>query len=122
MKAPRNRTLVVHADEKMALMSQTVSLDGPCTVSDIDGKLIHQYLFSCLEFLPDNFIDLLVINPPYNLSMQFGGTRFSKISAVSYEAWVASWMARLKRCLKPTASLYVCCDWQSSKSIQTVLE
>ncbi|PPV35050.1 DNA methyltransferase, partial [Ectopseudomonas oleovorans] len=40
----------------------------------------------------------------------------------AYEDWLDSWMAKLKRCLKKSASLYVCCDWQSSKSVQTVLE
>lgn len=40
-RAPRNRTLIVHEDEKMALMSQTVSLKAPCTPEEIDGKLIR---------------------------------------------------------------------------------
>lgn len=121
-RAPRNRTLIVHEDEKMALMSQTVSLKAPCTPEEIDGKLIHQDLFACVDLLPDQFIDLLIIDPPYNLNKKFGNSKFSKTSSDAYEDWLDSWMAKLKRCLKKSASLYVCCDWQSSKSVQTILE
>lgn len=121
-RAPRNRTLVVHEHEKDALMSQTITLKAPCTVSEIDGKLIHQDLFSCTDFLPDQFIDLLIIDPPYNLNKKFGNSKFLKTSSESYENWLDSWIPKLKRCLKKKASLYVCCDWQSSKSVQTVLE
>ena len=106
----------------MALMSQTVSLKAPCTPEEIDGKLIHQDLFACVDLLPDQFIDLLIIDPPYNLNKKFGNSKFSKTSSDAYEDWLGSWMAKLKRCLKKSASLYVCCDWQSSKSVQTVLE
>jgi len=78
-RAPRNRTLIVHEDEKMALMSQTVSLKAPCTPEEIDGKLIHQDLFACVDLLPDQFIDLLIIDPPYNLNKKFGNSKFSKL-------------------------------------------
>ena len=121
-RAPRNRTLIVHEDEKSALMRQTITLKAPCTPKEIEGKLIHQELFSCADLLPDQFIDLLIIDPPYNLNKRFGNSKFSKISSESYEDWLDSWITKLKRCLKKTASLYVCCDWQSSKSVQTVLE
>jgi site-specific DNA-methyltransferase (adenine-specific) len=121
-KAPRNRTLVVHMDEKDALLCQTTTLNELCTPADIDGKLIHQDIFSCVDFLPENFIDLLVIDPPYNLSKKYASREFKKTSAESYEEWLESWVSKLTRCLKRTASLYVCCDWQSSKSIQAVLE
>jgi site-specific DNA-methyltransferase (adenine-specific) len=121
-RAPRNRTLIVHENEKMALMSQTVSLKAACTPEEIDGKLIHQDLFACIDLLPDQFIDLLIIDPPYNLTKKFGNSTFSKTSSEEYEDWLDTWMAKLKRCLKKSASLYVCCDWQSSKSVQTILE
>lgn len=121
-RAPRNRTLVVHEHEKEALMSDTLVLSTPCLVDNITDRLIHQDLFSCLEFLPSQFIDLMIVDPPYNLSKTFGGTKFSKTSAATYEAWFESWITKLARCFRPTASLYVCSDWQSSKSAQTVLD
>lgn len=121
-RAPRNRTLIIYDSEADDLMRQTISLESRSTVDEIAGKLIHQDLFGCVNHLPDQFIDLMIIDPPYNLSKKFGSSKFSKTSSESYEEWFDSWLTKLKRCLKSTASLYVCCDWQSSKSVQTVLE
>ena len=121
-RAPRNRTLIVHKDERDVLIRQTISLGAPCTTKEIEDRLIHQDLFSCVDFLPDQFIDLAIIDPPYNLNKKFGNSKFSKTTSESYEKWLDSWITKLKRCLKKTASLYVCCDWQSSKSVQIVLE
>jgi len=103
-------------------MHQTISLGAPSAPNEIEGRLIHQDLFSCIDFLPSTFIDLAIIDPPYNLSKKFGNNKFSRTSSESYEEWLESWITRLKRCLKKTASVYVCCDWQSSMSMQSVLE
>jgi site-specific DNA-methyltransferase (adenine-specific) len=121
-RAPRNRTLVISEDEADVLMHQTIFLHAPSTAHEIENRLIHQDLFSCIDFLPNTFIDLAIIDPPYNLNKHFGTNKFCKTSAKSYEQWLDSWMSKLKRCLKNTASLYVCCDWQSSHTLHSVLE
>lgn len=122
IKAPRNKTLTIEKDEASSLMEKAISLRLPVSISEIENKIIHQNLFSCFEFLPNKFIDLLIVDPPYNLSKKFGNSKFSKTSSELYEEWVESWLKPLIPCLKENASIYVCCDWQSSKSIQTVLE
>jgi site-specific DNA-methyltransferase (adenine-specific) len=121
-RAPRNQTLVVRDDEANDLLLQSISLVGPSRSHEIENRLIHQDLFSCIDFLPDAFIDLAIIDPPYNLSKKFGNNKFSKTSADTYQAWLESWIIKLRRCLKRTASIYVCGDWQSSGSVQAVLE
>lgn len=121
-RAPRNRTLTVSEDEKPQLIGQTISLSAPTTVSLIENTLIHQDLFAALEFLPNSFIDLLIVDPPYNLSKQFGESKFSKMSSVGYGEWFEGWLEKTIRCLKSNASIYVCCDWRSSNTVQTVLE
>lgn len=122
IRAPRNRTLSINEIEKKELTNQTISLSCLSSVEEIENKIINQDLFSCIDLLPNSFIDLLIVDPPYNLNKQFCGNKFSKISPQKYEEWLDSWLKKLIRCLKHTASIYVCCDWQSSKSIQTVLE
>jgi site-specific DNA-methyltransferase (adenine-specific) len=122
VRAPRNRTLTIDDAEINSLMQRTISLRTQISPEDIQNQLIHQDLFACLDYLPDAFIDLLIVDPPYNLNKQYGENKFSKTSAVAYEDWLARWVKGIIRCLKPNASLYVCCDWQSSKSVQTVLE
>ena len=121
-RAPRNRTLTIDDNEQLSLLRQTITLKSPSSANQIDGKVIHQDLCAALDFLPDDFIDLLVIDPPYNLSKKYGSSHFAKKSVQSYKSWLESWLPMLKRCLKEDASLYVCCDWQSSKPIQSVLE
>jgi site-specific DNA-methyltransferase (adenine-specific) len=121
-RAPRNRTLVVAESERSELIARTLSLASPREVHEIANRLIHQDLFSCIDFLPNGFIDLLIVDPPYNLDKKFSTSGFSRTSAESYEGWLESWMLKLKRCLNTTASLYVCSDWRSSKSVQSILE
>jgi site-specific DNA-methyltransferase (adenine-specific) len=122
VRAPRNRTLTVLGEEKSLLSAQTITLSCPASVAEIEGRVIHQDLFACIPYLPDAFIDLLIIDPPYNLNKTFAETKFSKTSASNYEAWLETWLQQIVRCLMPTASIYVCCDWQSSGAMQSVLQ
>ncbi len=72
--------------------------------------------------LPRHFVDLLVLDPPYNLNKRFGTESFSEMSLAEYEEWLEGWFVRLLPLLKPTASLYVCGDWKSSAAVQRVLD
>ena len=121
-KAPHNRTLTIQPEESAALMAETITLKRPFLAAELANRVIHQDLFTCLDLLPAHFVDLLIVDPPYNLDKTFGSSKFAKSSAAAYEVWLQSWLDQLTRCLKPTASLYVCCDWQSSKAVQSVLE
>lgn len=121
-RAPRNRTLTVADEEKSLLSAQTIALSHPVSAAEIEGRVIQQDLFACVPHLPDAFIDLLIVDPPYNLNKTFAETKFSKTSAANYEEWLETWLGKLVRCLKPTASIYVCCDWQSSGAVQAALQ
>lgn len=74
-----------------------------------------------LDFLPPAFADLLVIDPPYNLSKDFAGMKFKATTENDYMAYVRSWLPQVLKCLKPDGSVYVCCDWKSSNAIFQVL-
>jgi site-specific DNA-methyltransferase (adenine-specific) len=63
-----------------------------------------------------------LVDPPYNLTKQYGENKFAKVKFDEYEIWFEEWIIALKRCLKANASIYVCTDWESSKAVQTVLE
>ncbi len=120
-KAPRNRTLTLNENEKASLLQNVLTLNSPCTPLTIKDRIINQDIFACLDLLPPAFIDLLIIDPPYNLNKQFAGHKFTRKSELEYRDWLYLWLPRLQRCLKTTASLYVCCDWQSSTAMQSVL-
>jgi site-specific DNA-methyltransferase (adenine-specific) len=85
------------------------------------NKTINQDYFSAIEFLPDSFIDLLFIDPPYNMNKKFGVAKFKESSVDKYTEWLDSVVQKLDRCLKPNASIYICGDWKSSTSIYQVM-
>lgn len=72
------------------------------------------------QMLPGNFVDLLILDPPYNLTKDFNGRRFAQRAVEDYTAWLDQVVTTLVPLLKPTASIYVCGDWLSSASIFTV--
>jgi site-specific DNA-methyltransferase (adenine-specific) len=121
-RAPRNRTMKIDTDEASTLLGDTITLSQSVSVDEIDGKIIHQDIFESIEHLPNAFINLLIVDPPYNLNKTFSKTKFTKTSSENYEQWFDSWIKKLSRCLKRDASIYVCCDWQSSSSVQSVLQ
>ena len=44
------------------------------------------------------------------------------MSLPEYETWLESWLEPLVKTLKPTASIYICGDWQSSAAIHRVAQ
>jgi site-specific DNA-methyltransferase (adenine-specific) len=122
IRAPRNRTITLTEAEKARFQARLIRLDSPAPVEAILNKTICQDLLEVLPYLPGQFVDLLFIDPPYNLSKSFNGRSFSQMSLADYETWLASWLAPLVKILKPTASIYICGDWQSAAAIHRVAE
>jgi site-specific DNA-methyltransferase (adenine-specific) len=119
-RAERNRTLDISSEDISKLSSRLLQLSDNVEVGDILDRTICQDVFDTLPFLPDAFVDLLFIDPPYNMDKQFNGRRFSKTTTDNYQEWVDKWLSQLRRLLKPTASVYICADWLSSSSVHAV--
>lgn len=119
-RAPRNRTLTLAAAEMKYYRVKLSKLSAPATLPQIENKIIQQNLFELLDFLPNAFVDLLFLDPPYNLTKAFNATTFRQQSLDEYEEWFEAWFAPLLKTLKPTASVYICGDWRSSSAIQRV--
>ncbi len=121
-RAKNNRTLTVSESEKKIYAERVVQELHQFSAEEILDKIICADLFSAMKFLPEKFVDLLIIDPPYNLTKNFGDVKFSKTSDSSYCEYLESWLPKILRVLKPTASVYVCCDWQSSADLYFVLK
>ena len=67
-RSPRNKTISLSKDEIELFSKRLINLKQKISVSSIIGRTIHQNLFDVLEYLPDKFVDLLFIDPPYYLS------------------------------------------------------
>lgn len=122
-RAPRNRTLTV-SDEERAVFHERIfrpAADAPLSADILSGKTVLGDFLALAPRLPRSFVDLLILDPPYNLTKNFHGTRFNEMNPDDYAKVAESWLAAAKPLLKPDASVYVCCDWQSSPSIYTAL-
>ncbi len=121
-RASRNRTIRLSADEVACYRGNLLKLSGPVNPKELENRTINQNLFEILDWLPKSFVDLLFIDPPYNLTKSFNGNTFTIRSIEEYRDWFESWFPRLLRTLKPTASVYICGDWRSSAAIHMVAE
>lgn len=121
-RAPRNRTLTLTEAEAHQFSQRLLRLNAPSTKADLVQKTIQQDIFEVADLLPNNFVDLLFLDPPYNLTKTFNSTSFRASGTSEYRDWLESWFAKLTRVLKPAASVYICGDWRSAAAIQQVAE
>jgi site-specific DNA-methyltransferase (adenine-specific) len=117
IRAPLNRTIDISQEEITRYRKNLIILNNPVNPLSITNKIINQDLYQALGFLPHSFIDLLFIDPPYNLSKNFNSSAFKKMNNIEYEEYIDSWLSNLVPLLKPDASVYICGDWKSSLAI-----
>ncbi|MGL4677206.1 MAG: DNA-methyltransferase [Brevinema sp.] len=121
MKSIRNKTIILSQEEKTSLQKFLLTENSPLGLEQFTNKIILGDSLAILPKLPKEFIDLLIIDPPYNLSKNYHGNQFYKISENRYLEYIESWFSLIYPCLKKESSVYVCCDWKSSQAICTVL-
>ena len=121
-RAPLNRTMTLSASELARYRTSLATIEAPAEVEHVRDKLFCQDVFTLLPFLPDQSVDLMFADPPYNLTKSFNDRKFKQTSIDEYSEWLDSWLAQTVRLLKPTASVYICGDWRSSAAIQRVGE
>lgn len=122
MKAGRNKTIDLSVEEGKSYLDRCISISKPTDLQSVINKTILGDTFSILPLLPTKFVDLLIADPPYNLDKNFNGKKFKKTSDEMYEGYTESWIKSVLPLLKEDATIYVCCDWQSSPTIGKVLK
>jgi len=131
-RGKQNRTLVIEEREIETLRSMITPASelaerlecrsGTGSASPVADALINGDTMAVLPLLPDEFADLIIIDPPYNLTKNFNGMTFSARDTASYEDYVRSWLPTVCKKLKPTGSLYLCGDWKCTAALQRCLE
>ncbi|MBR5160612.1 MAG: site-specific DNA-methyltransferase [Thermoguttaceae bacterium] len=121
-RAPRNRTLTLTEEQYSQLQKQLSVPTFPLTAPDMENRVFNCDLFDVLDSLPERFVDLMIIDPPYNLTKEFNGLKFNKRNNEAYIEYLEEWFPRLIKTLKPTASVYLCGDWKCSAAEFTVLD
>lgn len=122
IRAPANRTMTLSDEELRRYKPSLAKFHLPATVEEVRKKVVCQDVFAVLPNLPDQSVDLMFADPPYNLTKNFNDRKFKKTSTDEYALWLDSWLAQTVRLLKPTASVYLCGDWRCSAAIHRVGE
>ena len=122
MKADRNKTIDISVEEGKEYLKRCMILEKKAELSEILDKTILGNTLEILSLLPEDSVDLLIVDPPYNLDKDFHGNKFKKTSGEVYEEYTENWIKLVKPLLKKNATIYVCCDWLSSSQIFIVLD
>ena len=75
-------------------------------------KLINSDIFDGLKLIKDNSIDLIFIDPPYNIGKDFNTTKDKWTDNNDYLSWSYSWIDMCIAKLKKTGSLYIMASTQ----------
>ena len=121
-RAANNRTLTLEPQEVEGLRNRLLTESNISLETDILNRTLNGDILKMLEFVPDSFADLIIIDPPYNLSKNFNGMKFASRSQESYGEYLATWFPQVCKKLKPNGSLYMCGDWKCTSSLQRALE
>ena len=119
-KASRNKTICLSTHQEIAYAEQALRLARQQKQIDFNNKIIFGDTFRSLRYIPDNFVDLMIVDPPYNLTKNFGKRIFKQTDLRAYQHWLDRWLAQTVRILKPNASIYICSDWKTSVAIPEV--
>ena len=80
VRAQRNQTLTLHPEEveglkKLITPAAELNNDSPAE-NKVENKIFNGDIIETLKKLPDAFADLIIIDPPYNLTKNFNGNTF----------------------------------------------
>ena len=121
-KAVRNKTIDISVEDGRQYIERCITVDNEIDLINIIDKTILGDCISVMPFLPKGFVDLLIADPPYNLDKDFNGRKFQKTTEDLYIEYTENWIEKAIPLLKPNATIYVCCDWQSSSAVGSVLK
>ena len=115
----RNHTTVLTADDRKSLRPLIRRAAAPLSQTEIVDAVFNGDLLNVIDFFPSESVDLMIIDPPYNITKNFGGVKFLSRGDDAYADYLASWFPQLLRILKKNASVYLCGDWKSAASLYT---
>lgn len=116
-RSPRNRTMTIEKSDRARLLPKLITELPIRPLNSLVNGTINGDYQEWVKILPLGQIDLLFLDPPYNLDKSFNGNKFFRQDIDDYTNWLDNSLATLKPLLKPTASIYICGDWYSSVSI-----
>lgn len=123
IKSTKNKTIDFDVEQGKKYIDRCLVLNDDISVNleRLINKTILGDTFKLIKKIPSNSVDLLIADPPYNLSKNYHGNKFQKTNSDNYKNYTLEWLKECKRIMKPNASIYVCCDWESSLIIGNLM-
>ena len=125
-RAKNNRTLTLQDDERELfrknLLTEEMLSKAELHSKDFMNRTLNGDLLRLLKYVPEGFADLIIIDPPYNLTKDFNGTKFNSRTESRYDEFLESWFPAVCKKLKADGSLYMCGDWKCTSSLQRAIE
>lgn len=120
MKSNRNKTITV-TNEELKTFTFSNFPKKIKNISNLENKIFLTDSLKSIQLVPNDSIDLILTDPPYNNRKNFGdGTVI--LSKKEFENWNKTWIKECFKILKPSGSIYICIDWPNSGMIQNLLE
>jgi site-specific DNA-methyltransferase (adenine-specific) len=104
MKSGRNKTIDISLEDGREYLEKCIHVNSPMAFGDVENKIVIGDTFDVMSCLPRNFVDLLIVDPPYNMDKEFNGNKFSKKDESEYREYTAAWIEKALPLLKPDAS------------------
>ncbi len=120
IKSKRNKTIDFDIGQAGDYLKSCIYEDDVKVIEE--NSVVIGDTFSAIKKIKDNSIDLLIVDPPYNMDKEFHGEKFKKQDKDEYAEYTTKWLEAVLPKLKSTASVYVCCDWKSALSIGNVVD
>ena len=118
--------------KERALMNRTITLtdDERYTYKDYindkfelnENSVIHGDFDKINNQIPDKYVDLILLDPPYNITKTYGENTFKAMSNYNYCDYVLNIFEKCLRVLKDTGTMYICGDWKTSYIQRKALE
>ena len=122
-KSPKNTTLYITDNLIKSYATKCLKIENKIrNIETIKNKTIIGNSFEILKMIPTDSVDLVVTDPPYNIEKKFNQESFKRMIDADYIKWLDIWIKELRRILKNTGSIYICCDWNSSPLVWSVMK
>ena len=116
-RAPRNRTVTLDDAERDRL-KRYLKTESEVHADTVDATVLGNCVEVAARLSPAS-VDMLFLDPPYNLNKRFGDSSFTKKPVELYTDWLRGVLDALLPTVKPNGTVYICGDWHTSASIFT---
>ena len=114
-RALRNRTITLTDADRDDLRAHIFTIEN-LPKNPVNSTILGNCL-TVAPILGRGMIDLLVLDPPYNLTKRFGDNTFTRRPVDEYTNWLVMVLDRLLPLMKRNGTVYICGDWHTSASI-----